>query len=374
MKRLTVGVLIVYFALPLLSGCVEELPEASRIEDTRIIGARVDVAGDPGRAWVKPGETAEVSLLVVNPDLFHTSDELKMMLMVCTPLPLGVGPPLCLELLQLTEGFAGSGADAPEPEAIASLGQLTCSQMEEVGADVFALLSALGMDLRCVEGEPRFELTVSEQVEAEERLVRGVLCDKGEPFLDPSSQALFGCALQVGGEEIPFAMTVPIQTGEETNRHPFLAGATITVDNDNEEWPPATRQELMAYGQPGSTDGEPSFDCARAEQDGRIRQVEKGTRTLRVKVPASEFEPYQEKGEERREELRFAVYATEGKLQRNRSVLQADDDLPAFDLEWETPKKVDADGLLVRFFFAVRDQRGGFDSTERALCVTQSQE
>jgi hypothetical protein len=375
MKRVAVYLLLLALAAALPCGCLEDLPEIWQIEDTRVIGARIDVAADPERAWVKPGETAEVSLRVVHPDLFHTSDELRMMTIVCTPFPVGVGPPLCLEMLQLMEGIGGPGGEAPDAQALDALGPVTCEQIEGLGGELAGLLAALGIEIGCIEGEPRFEVTVPEQVEAQERLVRGVLCDRGEPFLDPTTEALFGCELQKGGEEIPFALTVPIQTGEETNRHPSLAGASITVDNvDNKDWPTATRQELTAYGQPASTDGEPFFDCDRAEQDKRILQVEKGTRTLRVEVLPADFEPYQEEGEERREELRFAVYATEGKLQRGRSVLQADDKPLAFGLEWETPGKVDKDGTLVRFFFAVRDQRGGFDSTERALCVTQSQE
>ncbi len=371
MKRATICLLLPFFASAVLTGCIEELPAISKVEDTRILGVRIDVPDDPGRAWVVPGETAEVSLLVVNPDLSHTSDETKMMLLGCTPLPVGIGPPLCLELLQLTESFGAAGGEVTGPGAIEPLDRISCSQIEQAGAELSGLLSLLGMELGCVVGEPRFELTVPAEATAAERLVRGVLCDRGEPFLDPSSQALFGCDLQQGGEEIPFAMTVPIQTGEQSNRHPSLAGASIAVDGV--EWPVATGEQLLGY-QIAGVQGEQSFDCRAAADDGLILLVAKGTRTLRVEVSFADFEAFEEDGEQLREELRFAVYSTEGKLERDRSVVRAQDDPLAFDLQWETPGEVGEAGMLARFFFAVRDQRGGFDSTERTLCVTQSPE
>jgi hypothetical protein len=49
------------------SGCTSDLPVASELTATRILGARVEVAADPGRADVAPGEAANVEWIVAAP-------------------------------------------------------------------------------------------------------------------------------------------------------------------------------------------------------------------------------------------------------------------------------------------------------------------
>ena len=44
----------------LIAGCSNDLPVASPLERTRVLGARVEIASDPGRAEVSPGEAASV--------------------------------------------------------------------------------------------------------------------------------------------------------------------------------------------------------------------------------------------------------------------------------------------------------------------------
>ena len=51
----------------LSAGCLPDLPLAQQIEDTRVIGARLEVMGAPERAWPTPGESARVTWLVVDP-------------------------------------------------------------------------------------------------------------------------------------------------------------------------------------------------------------------------------------------------------------------------------------------------------------------
>jgi hypothetical protein len=62
------------FIVPLLVGlgtlgCDEPLSSVELIDKTRIVGARVEVAGDPTRAAPFPGESVEVRLLVLAPEL-----------------------------------------------------------------------------------------------------------------------------------------------------------------------------------------------------------------------------------------------------------------------------------------------------------------
>jgi hypothetical protein len=48
-------------------GCGGDLPQASRLERTRVLGARVQVAADPGRADAQPGEAATVEWVLAGP-------------------------------------------------------------------------------------------------------------------------------------------------------------------------------------------------------------------------------------------------------------------------------------------------------------------
>src|SRR6516164_7591873 len=66
MSRIVNGI-----GIPLLlaaaAGCNNDLPLASELTATRVMGARVQVASDPGRAEVTPGESASVEWLVAGP-------------------------------------------------------------------------------------------------------------------------------------------------------------------------------------------------------------------------------------------------------------------------------------------------------------------
>ena len=48
-------------------GCGGDLPQASRLERTRVLGARVQVTADPGRADAQPGEAAAVEWVLAGP-------------------------------------------------------------------------------------------------------------------------------------------------------------------------------------------------------------------------------------------------------------------------------------------------------------------
>jgi hypothetical protein len=52
----------------LLAGCDDEPPDVAIIDKTRVLAARVEVEGEPGRAAPAPGEVVNVSFLVVAPE------------------------------------------------------------------------------------------------------------------------------------------------------------------------------------------------------------------------------------------------------------------------------------------------------------------
>src|SRR6478736_9983287 len=94
---LTVALVLGAIVAVLIAGCSNDLPVASHLERTRVLGARVEVAADPGRADVSPGESASVSWIVEGPSAATTLDWAFALCTtaggVCTnaPQPVGTG-------------------------------------------------------------------------------------------------------------------------------------------------------------------------------------------------------------------------------------------------------------------------------------------
>ena len=61
-------------ALAAVAGCDNDLPLTSQLERTRVVGARVVTASDPGRADVTPGEAATIEWIVLGPTAPATLD------------------------------------------------------------------------------------------------------------------------------------------------------------------------------------------------------------------------------------------------------------------------------------------------------------
>src|SRR5690349_24000183 len=110
--------------------------------------------------------------------------------------------------------------------------------------------------------------------------------------------------------------------------------------------------------------------------------------TFYVRIDASDREPYQREVrsndgtviEETREEIviSHASQTNGGKVDSYSSVVRDDepDDTAEIEVAYTPPRQSDDPekhipdaGKLVRFYFALRDQRGGVDFTTRELCV-----
>jgi len=70
-----------------------------------------------------------------------------------------------------------------------------------------------------------------------------------------------------------------------------------------------------------------------------------------------------------REELQLSHFSSDGRLDRPFSGLAADSPESEVRVSWRAPRSAPPEGELVRFWFVVRDLRGGSDFTTRALCV-----
>jgi hypothetical protein len=96
-----------------------------------------------------------------------------------------------------------------------------------------------------------------------------------------------------------------------------------------------------------------------------------GEHLVRVSVGADARDPLPRAidTDPEREELLISHFADASGLAGPFSSLAADDVSDGVDVEWRAPDTAAAGGERVRFWFVVRDLRGGSVFTERALCV-----
>ena len=142
------GTSVASFAVPALlalasTGCDDALTRVDLVANLRVLGARVEVDGEPGRASPLPGETASVRWLVADR---HPEPPLGWTLSACEAAPPGSSLPSCA-----AEPFATASADVP------------------------------------VAGEPRIDLVVPEETTAGALALFGVVCPDSEPVATADS-------------------------------------------------------------------------------------------------------------------------------------------------------------------------------------------
>lgn len=281
------------------AGCMPDFEPASLIDRVRVLGARVDVAEDPGRASPRAGETATVTWLVTAP---------------------GEMPPLSWAFM-VAEGHA-------EP---------------------FALLQG--------QGTPHFDVVVPADAKAGWLSVVGQICAGGEPVIDEATK-LPACT---GGDAGTTAkMEIAIQTDDQPNRHPEVAGRALWFDGA--EWAA-------------------NADAADADGCGGLPRVTAGSKghVLRVRTVGDDRERYLAlRGDPPvptmvREALQISQFTTAGELERVYSAVEASDGRAEADVnvKWTAPKADDVPegGMKVGFTVVVRDGRGGLDWVTRSVCV-----
>jgi hypothetical protein len=164
----------------LLAACDEPLTRVDLVADMRVLGARVEVGGEPERASPAPGETASVRWLVAARD---PEPLLGWAFAICAAAPPGGSLPSCG-----AEPFATAIADVP------------------------------------VAGEPRIDFTVPDDLDAEALAVFGVVCRDSEPTYDGTT---FDCA---GPEGRLTSLDFLLESTEGSNRNPVLLADDITFD------------------------------------------------------------------------------------------------------------------------------------------------
>jgi hypothetical protein len=295
-------------------GCAPAQDPPSLIETTRVLGARVEVAGAPERATPRPGETVNVTWLVTAP---------------------GPMPPL---------GWAFAFCPG-----------------------VSTSLDCAGLPYTVVTGQDQPRLTVDVPQAADLGDTRllvldGRVCASSDPVLDPASGRP-RCTMDGDGTTASVAIPVDLDVaGSEPNQNPSLADSPATFDGA--AWV-------------GAGGGDPADACAGlpvvagGTKDHVLtlgtRSADRETYTALAGDPPMPVQA--------RERLQISEFATAGKLAHAYAWIEAEDQTqdPAAEMKWEAPKPEDvpAEGLVVQFTFVERDMRGGVDWTTRAACVTR---
>lgn len=390
------------------------MTEPWEVKEPLLLGARVEVEGAPERPRPKLGERFAVRQFLATPSPFTSPLERRydMDAVLCLGFRSPSGELTCVGEQELTPSvtvvsdtevlMSGIFLDIPAlVRAIAAAG-LTSPPAGSGGSSAFDIPAALeNLDrlalfgALCVEGRvervPERSLAAYPPMElfrcvdnqgaafpAVSSFTLSVLLDRGQPF-DTNRNPSLDCD--------PAAPESPCNLGRALEDERNLPGNFVIARPAVDDAP----RELVAW-LPSEAADAPTWEGCTA--DANILQVRAGSEKheVRVRFDPSDREPYQyeiaENGvpqvRDGRETvlLSHAISTNGGKLERHFS--QIDGDRPDAEAEirfdYEPPKQSDeADqrippgGRLVRFYFTLRDERGGVDFATRELCLVASE-
>ncbi|MGB3053105.1 MAG: hypothetical protein WBB42_19030 [Polyangiales bacterium] len=338
--------------LCLMIACSESFLPASAVTDLRVIGARIDVQGAPGRANPSPGDDVQASILVIDaPPLDQeepalTPPELTWAFVACVPTATRIGVPICGTLIDACDGCIG-----PPP------------------GDPFALPVI------------RFQVPSEEDldaVEAREVLLQGVVCGEGSPSADAIVRFLSGETDDLAPCEGPdgqpieheeqrsvgrfVTVQIPIQRdAEDPNLNPEIGNVFL----NGSEWPPPYAQEVPRTAP--RTGCKADLDALSEEDRSEHPIAGSGPSTINLSVTVDSLQSFTIDGEDLTEEIQVSWLADGGGFEVAFSfITQAP---PSILTQWQPFSEAPTDGRLIRFNFVVRDGRGGLDRVERGLCV-----
>lgn len=315
-----------------MPGCGSDAVPGSRLATTRVLGARVTVAGDPARTWPRPGETALARWIVAGPQ--------------SRPLSWSFAVVACPAALD-DDRCRAEGTPVP-PAA---------SDPRSGSSD----------------GTTPPALSVTAPLGAADRLiVTGVICAGGE-VAAPTGAAWQRCAIAASDgrgsvDETDVQLTIPVQLGDAGNAPPSLGDDALTLDGTG--WSMgAGDANLSASGGP----------CADDTTQPRVVLVDDQKHEVVVAIDAADREGIPAasgaSASPGREAAQVSAFTTLGSFQTQFRTVPAQDERPTtpLDFKWTPPSKADAalgaQGRLVRFVFVLRDGRGGLDVTTRTLCL-----
>lgn len=194
---------------------------------------------------------------------------------------------------------------------------------------------------------PELTFSVPEGIAADARVaVLGVLCEGEAPRTDSVPPA---CGDESVEHRVSLAIGLPGDS--EPNRNPAFSDDAISFDG-----------EPLVAAMP--VEG-PCADLGFLE----LAAGSKHTFSVALTEDDRDPLPAHDGVGPSRESLQVSHFSTGGELDRAFSYVSGDDGELSVDVDWKAPGRAEDGGQLVRFFFVVRDLRGGSAFTERALCV-----
>jgi hypothetical protein len=290
--------------------CGDPLAFAQDIESTRVLGARLELADDPTRAWPRPGEAATLRWLVADP---RPAPPLGWTLSACVGTPTARGVPTCRDPAFTSQSSAGL-AEAPPVLAFT---------MPDAG-----------------------ELGGTDRV-----LVTGAICADAEPVVSTPLERT-----SCDGDLSLVAFDVGIERNGAANRQPTLSDELITLDGV--EWLEPDAALLASEG------------CSNGAADPGLPTVSSGSNDHRITISLSpdDREGVPGLGGPSFETLQLSHFSSAGRLTRPISIVEADAPVAELAVGWKAPGSAAA-ARVVRFYFVVRDLRGGVDWALRTLCL-----
>ncbi len=391
-----------------LWGCAADLTEAWEVKEPRLMGARIEVDGDPDNPHPQFGQTFAVRQFLALPGPLATPlpQRYSFGLAICIGYKTDTGELICLTEQPLapvvtpisdTEVLlAGLNLDLTQID-LTSLGitpeQLATLTLDNLPEDLRNIDRLLLFGAWCVEGTVERVPGKTARDDPPSQLYRcvdnpqaafpdvstftlSVLLDWGRPS-DRNRNPQFAC--DPAAPDSACALGV-VREGEPQVGGPFV----LALPEPQEKG--ALRQVVPwpAHPDPGSL---PWDGCA---QDPTLPQILAGSDklTIRARFDPGDREQFQQQIEQngepilrdRREALilSHAISTKGGELDGDESRLD-DEEVDAraeISLSYTAPEQghrpedqIPENGRLVRFSFTLRDQRGGVDFTTRELCV-----
>lgn len=286
--------------------CGDPLKDAQRIEELRVLGARVDIDGEPGRATPAAGESASVEWLLADPSglpplaIWH--------MLVCVAESNAFGVPFCRD------------------EPLHSVEQTEPS--DTVPAISFTVPDAEALG------------------DATKLAVLAIFCDSGTIELGTDLES----TTCTGAQTVQKASFDVMLAGDDTsNENPYLDDAVLELDGAPWEADSATVDCS-------------SDDARRLPADGREHEVTLalGENVREIKPPElEEMEP---------ESLQISHLSTVGEFENRFSGVDPDDTQLTIEVPWKAPGELES-SVPSSFYFVVRDDRGGVSWLTRTLCV-----
>ncbi|MGB5810755.1 MAG: hypothetical protein WBG86_09510 [Polyangiales bacterium] len=335
--------------LVLIVACSDSFEPASFVESLRVVAARVEVEGKPGRANPDPGDTVTVTNLVIDrgrpliegePPPF-APPPLQWLFIACVPAPSVLPVAICQIILEC-EGCEATPPEDPLALPIVSFTIPSADELEEAGASAVVLQGAI-----CANGAPTSADAILQFFTGQ--------TDELDPCEDPDNEGRFISA-QVLIEQDP----------DDPNLNPEIADVTL----NGRAWPPPFDQ--------GVPRDFPSTGCSTViDPDTDLPRGGDPPSAITLRATDASFQTLDIDGTEVTEEIQISWLSDGGAFEFSFSFIT--DPARSATIQWAPPGFPSTGGTLVRFTFPVRDRaspessaganRGGVDYVERGLCI-----